>query len=498
MGGPELKRAAVFAPREPEEARAAVPAIAALAESAEELEVLAVESAAGALAELGVRVTVLRGELEGALKALAPDAVALLDPAGEDARAAARAGVALRAGWGERLGALTHAVQPARLRGQHHRPLRGRVYMDVVGLLGALPTEGVSVQESTLPEGRVLLRLPNWLGDVVQCEPLLRAFAESPERLTLVGPRALRELFTGGLEGATWLSRGAGAGAWRGHDIGLLLDGSFRSALTATLARIPKRVSWARGAKRPLLTDAVLPPRELGAPALGCGLPGRGRRWLPRPFEVSVRELASAAGIHLEGVAPRLSATDEGRDKAAGLLEAAGIGPGERFLLASVGGRAGSAKAAPTETWRATLEALMRALDLPVLLTCGPGEEARMKELVERGVPDGVRATAGGATELGELLGLLEGAAAFLTADSGPRHLAAATGCPSVVLHGPTDPRHSALTAAPTKVSRLEVPCGPCHLERCPLRGEERLACFGVDHADAAAAMLCELLASEA
>ncbi|MCH2106399.1 MAG: hypothetical protein MK291_07150, partial [Planctomycetes bacterium] len=398
----------------------------------------------------------------------------------------------------ERLGALTHAVQPGRLRGQHHRPLRGRVYLDVVGLLGALPTIAGPEEELRLPEGRVLLRLPNWLGDVVQCEPLLRAFEESAERLTLVGPRALRELFSDALSGATWLPRGVGVGAWRGHDIALLLDGSFRSALTATLARVPKRVSWARGGKRPLLTDAVIPPRELGAPALGCGRPGEGSRWLPRPFEVSVRELASAAGIHLDGGAPRLSAGEEGRRSAAVLLEAAEIGPGERFLLASVGGRAGSAKAAPTETWGATLEAVRRELDLPVLLTCGPGEEARMKELVERGVPDGVRATAGGATELGALLGLLEGAAAFLTADSGPRHLAAAAGCPSVVLHGPTDPRHSALTAAPTRVSRLEVPCGPCHLERCPLKGEERLACFGVGHADAAAAMLCELLASEA
>ena len=121
-----------------------------------------------------------------------------------------------------------------------------------------------------------------------------------------------------------------------------------------------------------------------------------------------------------------------------------------------------------------------------------------MGSVMARGVPEGVSCTVGGATELKSLLGLLEEAAAFVAADSGPRHLAAAAGCPSVVLHGPTDPRHSGLTGARISVSRLYVPCGPCHRERCPLKGSEHLACFGVGHAESAAAMLCELLAPEA
>ncbi len=500
MGALALKRVAVFAPRDPREARAAVPALRSLSGSSEgwEVEVYAVDDAVDALQTLGVTSTLMEVGLGAALREFAPDAVVLMDPSDEDAVAAREAGVALRVGWGPSLGALTHAVQPARLRGREHRPDPSRVYLDVVGLLGALPTSTSPELSPRLPEGRVLLRLPNWLGDAVQCEPLLRAFNGSAERLTLVGPIALQLLFSESLSGATWLPQGAGARAWRGNDLALLLDGSLRSAFKAALAGIPERVSWARGGKSLLLTDAVCPPRELGAPAVGCGRPGSHPRWLPRPFEVSIRELASAAGVELEGEGPRLSAGEEGRGAAKELLSAAGVSPGERFVLAAVGGRPGSAKAAPVETWGATLEALRAKDDVPVLLTCGPGEEGRMEAVVERGVPEGVSCTRGGATGLGALLGLLEEAAAFVTADSGPRHLAAATGCPSVVLHGPTDPRHSGVTGARISVSRLWSPCGPCHRERCPLTGSEHLACFGVGHAESVAAMLCGLLAPEA
>ena len=208
-------------------------------------------------------------------------------------------------------------------------------------------------------------------------------------------------------------------------------------------------------------------------------------------------ELASAAGVRVSSGSPLLEANEDGRGVAGELLEAAGIGAGESFVLAAVGGRPGSAKAVPFETWRALLETFRARNSVPVLLTCGPGEEERLDAFVEPGLPGGMTTT-GGATGLQALLGLLERASAFVAADSGPRHIAAALGRPSVVLHGPTDPRHSGVTGAQIRTSRIEAPCGPCHLEKCPLSGPEHLACFGLGHAASAAGMLCELLAPEA
>jgi len=500
VGDVALRRVAVIAPRSAEDARSAVAAIRALEEapSLGEVGVYAVHEAAEILSALGISSTPLGDDLSAALRAYAPEAVVLMDPAEGDAVAAREAEVALRVGWGSKLGALTHAVQPARLRGRDHRPDPERTYLDVVGLLGALPTFTPFELKPRVPEGKVLVRLPNWLGDVVQCEPLLRAFKGTSDRLSVVGPRALFPLFSETLPGATWLSRREGALAWRGNDLALLLDGSLRSAWRAARARISKRVSWARRGKSLWLTDAVRPPRELGAAAVGCGRHGSNPRWLPRPFDVSVRELANAAGIETSGGSPRLGTKEGDRLEAQALLEEAGISTGERFVLAAVGGRPGSAKAVPLETWGAVLQSLRAKSDVPVLLTCGPGEEVRMEALVRRGLPQGVSVTRGGPTGLQALLGLMELAGAFVTADSGPRHLAAAIGCPSVVLHGPTDPRHSGVTGARIRSSRLQLSCAPCHLERCPFKGSKQLACFGLSHAEPVAVMLCELLAPEA
>ena len=55
-----------------------------------------------------------------------------------------------------------------------------------------------------------------------------------------------------------------------------------------------------------------------------------------------------------------------------------------------------------------------------------------------------------------------------LTTDSGLRHVAMALGVPTVVLMGPTDPRHTASNLENTIILREDVDCAPCHLKVCP------------------------------
>ena len=69
-----------------------------------------------------------------------------------------------------------------------------------------------------------------------------------------------------------------------------------------------------------------------------------------------------------------------------------------------------------------------------------------------------------------ELAALIERADVFVGADSGPAHLAAAVGRPSVVLFSGTNnagqwrPQGLQVT-----VLKNEVACSPCHRETCPL-----------------------------
>ena len=67
-----------------------------------------------------------------------------------------------------------------------------------------------------------------------------------------------------------------------------------------------------------------------------------------------------------------------------------------------------------------------------------------------------------GQLNLDELCFLLERAAALVTNDSGPMHLAAALGTPCVALFGPETPDHYGPPSGPHQVLYKRLPCSPC------------------------------------
>ena len=124
-------------------------------------------------------------------------------------------------------------------------------------------------------------------------------------------------------------------------------------------------------------------------------------------------------------------------------------------------------KAWPTASWTAAVAALVSAHpDAGFALLGAPSEWGICEEL-KAGLPTAVRArTANLANELPvrTLAGLLEGALGCLSVDTGPAHLAAAVGCPLVVLFGPADPR-SMVPRGPAQVRSVMsgVACSPCY-----------------------------------
>jgi len=327
---------------------------------------------------------------------------------------------------------------------------------------------------------RVLVRLPGWLGDFVMAEPALRALAPrlAPGALTLVGSAAHLALLDGRFPGARRVAPEDGWRAWRGHDVALLFTGSFRSAWGALRARIPRRVGFARDGRAPLLTDALVPAAERGATPLELGRPGAGRRHLPRPLGRSLAELLGLLGVAVEHAVPRLDVPVAELAAARARRARLGLEPDAPFLLANVGARADSSKGVPPELWLRALEAL-RALrpELTPVLCAGPGEE-RALEAVRVGL-GAARAVVlrEPLAPLPELLAHCAEARVVWSGDTGPRHLARALGRPAVIVAGPTDPRHCAVTAE-ERLVRVRVACGPCHRERCPLSGAEELACM--------------------
>ena len=76
-----------------------------------------------------------------------------------------------------------------------------------------------------------------------------------------------------------------------------------------------------------------------------------------------------------------------------------------------------------------------------------------------------------GATSLGQLAALVQGAALVVANDSGPMHLAAALSRPVVAIFGPTDPLWVGPYGQSAAVIAAGVSCAPCYLRRmsqCP------------------------------
>jgi heptosyltransferase-2 len=326
--------------------------------------------------------------------------------------------------------------------------------------------------------------MPNWLGDFVLAEPFVNALHDRAERgrgaATLVGSARMLGLFEGRFPLIERLplrvDEPENPSTWRGHDAAIFLNGSFKSVVCAWRAGIPNRCGLLRGGRTLLLTGGGVPARERGRAALGRGRKGRRPRYLPRPFETVCQELAGWMGVTIARRRPLLVPTAAALAERAERAAEVGVDLARPYLLLNAAGRPGSAKAWPAARW---LELIRRLQDgpLPLVVVSAPDED-EVARRIAADPREGVHALVNPAPDLPELLAWTAGAAALVSVDSGPRHLATATLVPAVVLYGSTDPRHTADFLTDQVALTADVPCAPCHRERCPLVGDRHLACL--------------------
>ena len=129
----------------------------------------------------------------------------------------------------------------------------------------------------------------------------------------------------------------------------------------------------------------------------------------------------------------RLGVGDDERRWARAWLEGRGLRPGEAVVLHPGAG-------SPAKVWPGfgALARRLRATGQPVVVVAGPADSVPVAQAIEGGgLADTVVARD---WPLRRLAALLEAARAFVGNDSGLSHLAAAVGCQSLVLFGPTDP----------------------------------------------------------
>jgi len=115
------------------------------------------------------------------------------------------------------------------------------------------------------------------------------------------------------------------------------------------------------------------------------------------------------------------------------------------------------------------LEALTRlASQGHNVVLLGSPAEAPFVQSLHRRLSESVRErvfNTAGQLSLGEALALIDGAACFLTNDTGPMHIAFALDRPTICLVGPADPIHYGFEGPHIVTLYAPVPCSPCIYE---------------------------------
>ena len=148
------------------------------------------------------------------------------------------------------------------------------------------------------------------------------------------------------------------------------------------------------------------------------------------------------------------------------------------------------AKNWPPGSFSALTRTLLEDANVTVTLLGGPDDIACCKEIEQSAASPRVINLAGKESlpQLGSRLSVMD---LLICNDSGPVHMAAAVGTPTLVLFGPTDPDRTGPFGGEHRMIRAPAPCEPCFSRNCTRHGAACMSMIKVtDVADAAFDML--------
>ncbi len=315
----------------------------------------------------------------------------------------------------------------------------------------------------------ILIRATNWIGDAVMSLPALRAVrTRFPEaRISVLArPWVLdlyaREHFADQIVPYTCRNfsdkfKLASSLRSRRFDCAILFQNAFEAAAIAFAARIPERIGYARDRRAFLLTRAIAVPR-----------PGE----LPRHERFYYLEMLRRAGL-IDSLPPAeepivLEGAGLARQDGSRLLAAAGLqGP---VIGVSPGAAFGGAKRWLPERFAEAAVEVAGEAGWAVAIFGSSAERELCDHVNTQIAARGIRShNFAGETTLAQLISMTAACAVFLTNDSGPMHIAAALGIPTVAIFGATDDIATGPIGPRARVIRHPVECSPCKLRECPI-----------------------------
>lgn len=300
---------------------------------------------------------------------------------------------------------------------------------------------------------KILIILPNWLGDAVMATPAIEALcALYPDaKLTLVGsyvslealkhhPQCTRAYVDETKKGGNrFLNTYRFAKVLGPHDMGITFRNQLHSSLLLRLSGTPVTAGRRSVHSQLFLTHAVKPHH-------------------PSHLVEQYRDIAQALSNKPLVIGRLKLHIPPHRYERATL----GINPGATY---------GSAKRWYPEKFAEVARAYSDRYDIAIF--GGPGETEMAADIEAR--LEGINVTnLAGKTSVEELCAMVGGLSLFVTNDSGPMHVAAAYQVPTVAIFGPT--RHletSQWQNEKSVIVRHEMKCAPCMKRECPLGHHE-------------------------
>ena len=327
-------------------------------------------------------------------------------------------------------------------------------------------------------KARTLVISPNWIGDAVMAQPLLRLLKQAhPDRaIDVLAPphvvpvwRRIREadeiLVTPFRHRALQLGerwRCARMLAARGYADAYVLPNTLKYALIPWLAGVPRRVGY-KGEMRYGMINVMHhddhPPRSMV------------------PFYAA---LARAPGPAGRAVRPSLAV---GGDEMAQVGQRLGVDRARPLVAFAPGAEFGSAKRWPPAYYGALAASVAAAVPGVQVVLLGSPNDRDTCEQVQRhaGAAASSVLNLAGQTSLDDAIVLLATARAVVSNDSGLMHIASALNRPVVALYGSTDPDYAPPLSDVARAVSLRLACSPCRKRECPLGHHDCMNRMSVD-----------------
>ena len=254
-----------------------------------------------------------------------------------------------------------------------------------------------------------------------------------------------------------------------GFDLAVVLHPtSFRNALIPFLAGIPERIGSNVSGRGILLTKTCSDRTDLHEV----------HRYL------RVLELID---IHESNTRLEFWNTDADRQAARQILTKHSISPKENLIGVNLG-TTWLTKRWSLENFAEVITQVQKRFDARILLT-GSSAEIPLGEALA-GITKVETINLIGKTTLMQLGALIERCDLYLTCDSGPMHIAAAVGTPTVALFGPTSPIRHGPYGANHEVIEKPVECRPCYKRKCQRKDQPHLCMTEIDPNEVVAQIL--------